>query len=59
MNRQFDSVIASLTTEVKHARSDRRHLIEAAARRQHQWRLRQFNRAIRRQGKALCREARS
>jgi hypothetical protein len=58
MTRKARRSVAKATTEVKFARSDRRWITENAARRQHQFRAREFNRASRRLGKAICREAR-
>ena len=50
--------VAKATSEVKMARVDRKFITEGSARKSHQRRVKAFNRASRRHGKALCREAR-
>ena len=51
-----DRSVAKAKSEVKFARSDRKYITEGSARKNHQRRVKAFNRASRRHGKALCRQ---
>ena len=56
MTRKARRSIAKTASEVKMARVDRKFITEGSARKNHQRRVKAFNRASRRLGKAICRE---